>query len=385
MGGSAWFYGQEGKVRQPEQTAAVRASGSRKDYVGDGVCQSCHQDKVLSFHRTAHFLTSRLPSRESILGSFSRDANVLKTSNLDLFFRMEEKDGEFFQTAVEGMPPYESTQSEKIGLVVGSGGKGQTYAYWRGDQLFQLPVSYWTKLGWVNSPGYEDGTANFARPIIPRCLECHGTYFTAVPPAPNRYKKTGFVVGITCEKCHGPGRAHSQQYASKNVAGGESRILNPARFARERQMDLCAWCHAGHGSALRPVFSYEPGQPLDQYIEFPATVPDAPVDVHGSQVELLKKSRCFASSPMSCLTCHNVHLPQHDLASFSERCLTCHKAESCGMFAKQGKQIASNCIDCHMPKQETNLIVFDANGRKAKPEVRNHWIKVYPEGKGAGR
>jgi hypothetical protein len=38
-------------------------------------------------------------------------------------------------------------------LVTGSGEKGQTYLYWRGNQLFQLPVSYWTELReWVNSP-----------------------------------------------------------------------------------------------------------------------------------------------------------------------------------------------------------------------------------------
>jgi len=32
-----------------------------------------------------------------------------------------------------------------------------------------------------------------------------------------------------------------------------------------------------------------------------------------------------------------------------------------------------------MPRQDTNLIVFDSQGHKRKPEVRNHWIKVYPE------
>jgi len=49
------------------------------------------------------------------------------------------------------------------------------------------------------------------------------------------------------------------------------------------------------------------------------------------------------------------------------------------MFPKQGHQVASNCIDCHMPLQETNLIVFDQNGRKARPKVRSHWIKVYSQ------
>jgi hypothetical protein len=30
-----------------------------------------------------------------------------------------------------------------------------------------------------------------------------------------------------------------------------------------------------------------------------------------------------------------------------------------------------------MPLQETNLIVFDQNGKREKPRVRNHWIKIY--------
>jgi hypothetical protein len=30
-----------------------------------------------------------------------------------------------------------------------------------------------------------------------------------------------------------------------------------------------------------------------------------------------------------------------------------------------------------MPRQETNLIVFDFAGKKVRPQMRNHWIKVY--------
>ncbi len=242
----------------------------RENYVGDGRCRSCHQDKVESFHQTAHYLTSRLPDKNSILGSFSPDTNVLKTSNPDLFFRMEAKDDGFFQTAVEGVQPYISSRTERFGLVVGSGGKGQTFLFWKGDLLFQLPVSYWREVGWVNSPGYRDGVAYFDRAVIPRCLECHATYFEPTAPPPNRYRQTGFVTGITCEKCHGPGRAHAERYASKsaNVAS-DPAILNPARFSRERQMDLCAWCHAGHGVPLLSAFSYIPGEPLDKYLELP--------------------------------------------------------------------------------------------------------------------
>jgi len=350
---------------------------TRDNYIGDGACGSCHREKVETFHQTAHYLTSRLPDKDSILGKFTPDANAPKTSNPQLSFRMDEKENGFFQTAVQGIPPYTTERTERFGLVIGSGGKGQTYLFWKGDQLFQLPVSYWAELGWVNSPGYRDGVANFDRPTIPRCLECHATYFESAPPPPNRYSKAGFVVGITCEKCHGPGREHAQRESSRVSGSSDSAILNPAKFSRDRQMDLCAWCHAGAGVGIAKAFTYLPGEPLDKYLELPQPDPKAEVDVHGSQVELLEKSRCFRSSAMTCLTCHDVHTSQHDLAAFSQRCLSCHKPET-AMFPKVNHRVGSDCIGCHMPKQPTNLIVFDWNGKKARPEVRSHWIKIYP-------
>ncbi len=327
-------------------------------------CQGCHASEVDSFHQTAHYLTSSPPTQQSILGKFTPGENILKTVNPNLSFRMDAHDGVFTQTAVAGTNP----RTERIAIVIGSGEKGQTYLFWDEDQLFQLPVSYWAQLGWVNSPGYRDGFADFERPIISRCLECHATYVKALPPPSNRYSDTGAVLGIQCEKCHGPSAAHA--------AAPKAAILNPAHFSRDRQIDLCAWCHAGHGQPAKASFSYRPGEPLDDYLHFPPHDPNAPLDVHGNQVELLKQSRCFRESGMTCLTCHNVHVAQHDLEQFSQRCLTCHKPDS-ATFAKPDHKLASNCIDCHMPKQETNLIVFNFAGKQVKPLVRNHLIKVY--------
>lgn len=353
----------------------------RSGYVGDEACEPCHADKVQSFHQTAHYLTSRLPTANSILGSFAAVDNILKTANPQLSFQMDQKsdgkDAGFFQTEVLGTAPYVTTRAERFAFVVGSGGKGQTYLYWKDGMLFELPVSYWRVLGWVNSPGYRDGFADFGRPIIPRCLECHATYFRSLAPPPNRYRPTGFELGIQCEKCHGPGRNHVERESSK-TGPAEGTILNPARFSRERQIDLCSWCHAGVGESSQPAFSYIPGEPLDKYLELPSQGPHVPLDVHGNQVALLKQSRCYASSTMTCLTCHDVHAPQHSLPDFSQRCLSCHKPDS-ATFAKAGHPVSANCIDCHMPRQETNLIVFDSKGRKEKPLIRNHWIKVYSD------
>lgn len=120
-------------------------------------------------------------------------------------------------------------------------------------------------------------------------------------------------------------------------------------------------------------YSYIPGDPLDEYIDLPRPDPNAALDVHGGQVELLERSRCFRKSTMTCLTCHDVHVTQHNLAE-----LSCHKPDS-PTFSQAKHHISDNCIDCHMPNPETNLIVFEGQGKKARPQVRNHWIKVYSE------
>jgi hypothetical protein len=360
-----------------QSDADVPASKSTSaGHAEDKRCGACHEEKLNSFRQTAHYHTSSFPDVHSILGNFAPGQNIVRTSNPDLFFQMDQKSEGFFETAIQGMAPYTTERDESISVVVGSGGKGQTYLFWKGDQLFQLPISYWRQLGWVNSPGYRDGTANFDRPIIPRCLECHATYAESNPPPANRYIKDSLLLGITCEKCHGPGLEHVESQTSKTKGKAEGAILNPRKFARDRQMDLCGWCHAGAGEPLKPTFSYLPNQPLNAFLKLPEPAPDAIVDVHGGQVELLKRSQCYQSSDMTCITCHDVHAVQLDPSAFSKRCLSCHKPGT-AKFPKADHKAESDCVECHMPAQATSLIVFDSKGKKSTPLVRNHWIKVY--------
>jgi hypothetical protein len=382
----AWQMKSEPSLTLPPTTlpAAEKKPEARGNYVGDAACGLCHQDQARTYSRTAHHWTSQVAGKDSIAGKFISGANVLKTSNPGLLFRMDARADGFYQTAVLGIEPVTRERSERFDLAVGSGRKGQTYLYWKGDQLFQLPVSYWVELGqWVNSPGFRDGAADFNRPVVPRCLECHATYAESVagPPPPNHYTKGSVALGIACERCHGPGVDHVAAHRSGTAGISGRPIVNPGKLPRDRQVEVCAQCHGGPGKRLlASLFNYVPGTPLDDYIERDHFDPAANIDVHGNQVALLQRSLCFQSSPdMSCSTCHNVHEPQRDAAAFSERCLTCHKPESCGMYPKIGAQIANRCVDCHMPNQESNLIVSDSNGKQVKPMVRTHWIKVYPE------
>jgi hypothetical protein len=360
----------------PDAPAPVHA---RDQYVGDAACAACHREKYESYQDEAHHMASRLPSASSIHGKFAPGSNVLRTTNPSLYFQMTTQGEGFLQTAYANLPPSPTiAHQERFDFVIGSGRKGQTYLYWKDDQLYELPVSYWTATDrWMNSPGYPDGLPNFDKPIIPRCVECHATYFESLPPPLNRFNKTNEVLGITCERCHGPGRAHVTR-TQANLPFQQD-IVNPSKLPRERQMDLCALCHAAPGTPRGPSFSFVAGDTLAKYLTIPVDAPDTPTDVHGHQVQQLSNSRCYRSTNMTCATCHNVHAQQRDVASFSKNCLSCHKADRCGKYATLGTQILTKCVDCHMPLTQSNQIVFDADGGQIKPQVRNHRIAIYSD------
>jgi hypothetical protein len=344
---------------------------------GDAACLSCHQHKT-SFEQTAHRQTSRLPTRDAILGSFSRGTNVLRTSNPNLYFEMDSTSKGFLETAVMGRPPHVSMESERIAFVTGSGRKGESYLYWRpGDHLFQLPISYWRGVGWANSPAYPDGRPNFDRQIPPRCLECHATAFQPVaePQDVNRYRPTGIILGITCETCHGSGQDHVRREHSPLRAVLPRAIVNPARLSRDRQLDGCALCHNGAAARHTPAFSYVPGQPLEKRFDLWARA-DTAVDVHGNQLALLERSKCFLASQMTCATCHNVHGQQRDVVALSDRCLTCHAMQS---LPRHGPELVGRCADCHMPALTSKTVVSNDPAHQVRVQVRTHWIKVYPQ------
>jgi hypothetical protein len=373
-------------------TMAGQNAGSAPSKSRDGyACDACHHKLTTSYLHTAHSLTSQAPDKDSILGSFTSGTNTLtiaepgvNDSDARLYFLMEAREDGFHQTAVAESGAQKLTRSERIDIVVGSGVRGQTYLYWRGNQLYELPVSYWTDgHRWINSPGYKDGTATFGRRADPRCMECHTSYIHALSadPQTNVYAKDSLVLGISCETCHGPGASH---VALENSAPGSHAaavaILNSSRWSRDRQVDLCAFCHNGtQREELLPAFSYVPGEPLDQFFAPAPVGSSSQIDVHGNQVGLLQQSRCYLASPtMTCSTCHDVHSTERKAAGYSDRCLMCHRWQSCGLAKKMGSRIVENCIDCHMPRQETKVIVSVTAGKVLHTAIRNHRIAIYP-------
>jgi hypothetical protein len=178
-------------------------------------------------------------------------------------------------------------------------------------------------------------------------------------------------------------RQHSTGAAAGvNGVGETNRVtvakMLPVGIERDRQIDVCAQCHGGIGSGITPAFSFKPGTTLASYISLESD-PRARVDVHGNQVALLEKSRCFQSSPgMTCSSCHELHSPEREAASYSDKCLTCHQASACPTFSRMPRQAVVNCIDCHMPLQSSTSLAVDMEDERVAVKVRSHWIQVYP-------
>jgi hypothetical protein len=319
------------------------------------------------------------------LGSFAAGENRLETRNPDVWFDLVEQADGLYQRGVIRKDGQLYTHERRFDIVTGSGNHGQTYLYWEGDRLFQLPVSYFTESdGWINSPGvYRDGTLDFARGIGDRCLECHITYIAQDTQAFNRYDRTSLIGGVTCVRCHGPGWAHTQFHRTHEDASEARFILNPAILPRDEVNEICAQCHSGAGITHRPAFTHWAGERLADYVElnFDDTDPHNADPHAANQLARLVQSRCFKESEtLSCATCHNPHEQERgDLVRFVQRCMSCHDVDNCEMHEKLGAAIDTRCIQCHMPSQRDAIGGMQTKDGMELPSLRDHLIRGWPD------
>lgn len=357
-------------------------------YAGAATCITCHKKLYDTYVHTAHSNSSRPATAQTITGSFMPPGNQF-IYNDSLKVVMEKTDSGFYQTAyING----KIQDRQRFDITIGSSRKAQTYLYYHGDEIHQLPISYFVPAAsWAISPGFSSSEAFFNRIIPTNCFGCHASAAnvaivkTASLQLSEKYLPNQLLLGIDCERCHGPAKEHVDYQTSHPKDLSAKFITDINKLNRTQKTDMCANCHSGIKKLQQPLFTFKPGSNPDDYF-FPEALhlqPDK-LDVHGTQTQFLMASKCYLQSDhLTCTNCHDPHQTEKDnLAIFSQRCMTCHSEANhnfCKMAPQIGATIKNNCIDCHMPAKASKSITLLTNGKEsAKPDyIRTHLIAVY--------
>lgn len=352
-------------------------------YIGIDACAECHPRRVEEFSATNHFHTFRRSNPDTMPASFDSGGSFTMP-DLPLSFKLS-RDGEaYFQTAIHDPPSGQERTISTIDLILGAGTSDDVYLSWHADgAIHELPVGWLFKTSQWGASNFDPfGDKDFSREVNPRCVECHNTWMHHLPGTANRYQREHALLGVTCERCHGPGESHATYHRDhRNEETGQS-IVRPALLSRERQIDLCTQCHSNAMRRRGPAFSYRPGTPLDA--SFKMLHPSHNEDDHvANQIQYLQQSKCFQKSEsLTCVTCHDPHRPREENPAKAAQasCRGCHQQADCRAQPSLPEPVRADCTGCHMPAYvKMNVVFITEKDPYLPPMLRyEHRIAVHP-------
>lgn len=350
-------------------------------YAGAVTCINCHKNIAESYVHSSHYKTSSKPSADSLKKWLSVANKAVHFPN-GASIELTEKNTSIFQTHLQQQ---QEVQSQKMDFAFGSGEKAVTFGYWKDEELLQLPLTYLTQMHlWTNSPGFPIDKPYFTRTIIARCFECHSSYaqYYNVNAQPmqlvEKIKPNSIVMGIDCERCHGPAAAHVQFHQQNPDEKLAKHVTSIATLSRQQKLDMCATCHSGNPVSLQSIFNFKPGDSISNYYMYYPGAALEP-DVHGMQLQLLQKSKCYQQSTLTCITCHNSHRQEENNQQvFTASCRSCHQQSA---HVTQMVADKKHCVSCHMPMRASKSLDFNnSTENKSIPyKLRTHRIAIYPQ------
>jgi hypothetical protein len=188
---------------------------------------------------------------------------------------------------------------------------------------------------------------------VVHCFRCHTTMTSADDG--KTLDPSSMIPNVSCERCHGPGRAHVE--AARHGAENLTMPYGPGRATATQQLQLCGQCH--RYPVLRPAVADFEVPPAEIRADNPRIVRFQPVG--------LMQSACYVKSrgALSCVTCHDPHArASKDRAGYEAACLSCHQAPkslpACPVSPRDG------CLKCHMPARDSGQGI----------PFTDHWIRV---------
>jgi Flp pilus assembly protein TadD len=379
-------------------------AGAGNAYIDAGVCASCHAEIASTFSKTGMGRSFYRPTTENVIEDY-RKANTFVHKKSGLRYTMVERDGRFFQrrSTLDAQGHETNVLEEKVDYVIGSGNHARTYLHRTArGKLIELPVSWYVENSgsWAMSPGFDRvDQPDMHGAIGPECMFCHNAYVRrGEVTAETDVFPEKLPEGIDCQRCHGPGAAHVQAATSgkANVEDVRSRIVNPAKLSRERQMEVCMECHLETSARHLPnairnyerdIESFRPGQELGDYktyFERPKNLQNGskPDDFEVAHAAYqLPHSACYRNSQMTCLTCHNPHNIPRGVEAKQHYIAVCQNCHTKVIHTNVKMTSGSDCLSCHMPKRRTegsvHTVLTDHYIQRIRP-ARN-LIAPFPE------
>jgi predicted CXXCH cytochrome family protein len=342
------------------------------DDVGAARCGSCHAGQHARWTGGRHSRMIQPATAESVRGDFGRASVTLRGRR----YGLRNEGGAYFvrESYLSGQE-----RERRVDYTLGSR-RVQHYLTTLDDgRIVVLPPS-WDVLRqrWFHNLDIVDpDETDEVRVQVwnTNCFGCHVSQeLKGYEPEARRYQTRWVDFGTSCERCHGPGRAHATSTRAAD-------IVRPTRLEPPRATMVCAQCHS-----LRDITApgYRAGDdyfdhfmPILEYAQKPgpdpAYWPDGRPRRFSNDALGLWQSRCFLEGRATCTSCHaDVHQPDVDRNSQLDAnglCTGCHAEIARNVPAHtrhRAESAGSSCVECHMPRTVVSL----------KATMRDHTISV---------
>ncbi len=326
---------QEPPVATSPPPSPLATAPTSSDYLGSESCARCHQEDVDQWKRSLHIRMTKPIAEATVLGDFTDGTRL---SDHGRTFEFGRANGRPFIRVTAG-----TSQPETFPVDYTLGFKRyQGYLSKLADGRMYVLPAFWHVdsrrwLDWKEITPIPDETHGLRQIWNTNCFNCHATNLAqGFDPQLRRYETTWTEMGVGCEACHGPGRAHvelmdawEKDPATKPAYDNSARnrdlsailkTFSPRSRPARQTYDTCAYCH---GNKRNMFLGFRGGDRYEDYaLPFLVSAPIPDNDLQGefwpdgrpnrfNRPQALTLSGCFKAGEVVCTNCHVAHGSRH--------------------------------------------------------------------------
>lgn len=323
-------------------------------FLGDDTCISCHQEQFKDWKGSHHDKAMQIATGSTILGDFNN--TVFKSQGItskffqkdgEFYVNTEGRDGKYHDFKIEYTFGVEPLQQYIVKFPDGHYQCLRTAWDTQKNKWFDLyPDFKVVHSEWLH---WSRGGLNWNN----MCADCHSTNVRKNYNLETHSYDTKYaLINVSCEACHGPGKAHVERVNELGDAYKPGGTLKMTLGTHPKDLvDQCARCHVRR-EQISEYYNFE-GTFLDHY--FPQLIANNLYHPDGQILDEVYVYGSFLQSKMyqnnvTCTDCHNPHSLKLRFEG-NLLCAQCHEPKTYDVpshhFHNENSE-GSKCINCHM-------------------------------------